>query len=55
MLKKHIMNFLTGRDSYTSLEIMGNIKYIGKNQKDKAAFIALIGLFISELMDQLEE
>lgn len=54
-LDGHIMNFLTGRDSFTSLEIMGNIKYIGKSNNDKAAFIALIGLFISELMEQFEE
>ncbi|MFX1449759.1 MAG: hypothetical protein ACFFCM_02880 [Promethearchaeota archaeon] len=50
-LDGHIVNFLTGRDSYTSLEILGNIEYIGKSISDKSHFIALVGLFMSELME----
>jgi len=53
-LDGHIVNFLTGRDSYTSLEIMGNIEYVGKSISDRNTFIALIGLFISEIMEQFE-
>ncbi|MHA1301966.1 MAG: hypothetical protein ACTSO9_21330 [Candidatus Helarchaeota archaeon] len=51
-LDGNIVKFLTGRDTFTSLEILGNIEYKGKSISDKATFIALIGLFISELMEQ---
>ncbi|MHA1379239.1 MAG: hypothetical protein ACTSRG_12725 [Candidatus Helarchaeota archaeon] len=50
-LDGNIVKFLTGRDTFTSLEIIGNIKYKGKSMSDKATFIALTGLFISELME----
>lgn len=50
-LDGHIVKFLTGRDSYTALEILGNIEYVGKSISDRSHFIALVGLFMSELME----
>ena len=49
-LDGNILKFITGRDTFTSLEILGNIEYMG-DISDRNAFIALVGLFISEIME----
>ncbi len=51
-LDGNLVKFLTGRDSYTALEILGNIEYVGKSISDKSHFVALVGLFMSELMEE---
>ena len=53
-LDGNLVNLITGQTDYTSLDILGSIKYEG-NESDKNKFVAVIGLFIDALLGEDDE
>ncbi len=52
-LDGHLVKLVTGQEDYTSLDILGNITFEGK-EGDKNKFIAVIGLFVDALLGETD-